>query len=87
MHCAPTLLKNARALKLPHNPFRENPALDAEAALGELGTGEVLVSMLDPEGIPSIVQRAYVMPPRSYLGVCDDAKRQQLIKSCPLYSK
>lgn len=28
-----------------------------------------------------------VMPPRSYLGVCDDAKRQQLIKDCPLYSK
>lgn len=83
MRCAPTLLRNARALK----SFRENPALDAEAALGELGTGEVLVSMLDPEGIPSIVQRAYVMPPRSYLGVCDDAKRQQLIKDCPLYSK
>lgn len=47
----------------------------------------MLVSTLDPEGIPSIVQRAYVMPPRSYLGVCDDAKRQQLIKDCPLYSK
>ena len=43
--------------------------------------------MLDPEGIPSIVQRAYVMPPRSYLGVCDDANRQQLNKDCPLYSK
>ena len=79
--------KERKSLKATAQSFRENPALDAEAALGELGTGEVLVSMLDPEGIPSIVQRAYVMPPRSYLGVCDDAKRQQLIKDCPLYSK
>lgn len=79
--------KERKSLKATAQSFRENPALDAEAALGELGTGEVLVSTLDPEGIPSIVQRAYVMPPRSYLGVCDDAKRQQLIKDCPLYSK
>ena len=79
--------KERKSLKATAQSFRENPALDAEAALGELGTGEVLVSTLDSEGIPSIVQRAYVMPPRSYLGVCDDAKRQQLIKDCPLYSK
>lgn len=79
--------KERKSLKATAQSFRENPALDSEAALGELGTGEVLVSMLDPEGIPSIVQRAYVIPPRSYLGVCDDAKRQQLIKDCPLYSK
>lgn len=79
--------KERKSLKATAQSFRENPALDAEAALGELGTGEVLVSMLDPEGIPSIVQRAYVMPPRSYLGLYDDAKRQQLIKDCPLYSK
>ena len=79
--------KERKSLKATAQSFRENPAIDAEAALGELGTGEVLVSLLDPEGIPTMVQRAYVMPPRSYLGVCDDEKRQQMIKACPLYSK
>ena len=34
-----------------------------------------------------MVERAYVMPPRSYLGVADDTLRNQLIASCPLYSK
>ena len=34
-----------------------------------------------------MVERAYVMPPRSYLGVADDTLRNQLIASSPLYSK
>ena len=79
--------KERKALKATAQSFRENPNLDAEAALGELGTGEVLVSLLDSEGIPTMVQRAYVMPPRSYLGVCSEEKRQQLIKESPLYDK
>ena len=79
--------KERKALKATAQSFRENPELDAEAALGELGTGEVLVSLLDSEGIPTMVQRAYVMPPRSYLGVCSEETRQQLIKESPLYDK
>lgn len=79
--------KERKALKATAQSFRANPELDAETALGELGTGEVLVSLLDPEGIPTMVQRAYVMPPRSYLGVCDDELREQKIAASPLYSK
>ena len=56
-------------------------------ALSELGTGEVLVSLLDEEGIPGIVERAYVMPPRSFLGVAEESKRQEIIKASPLDSK
>ena len=79
--------KERKALKATAQSFRENPEIDAEAALGELGTGEVLVSLLDSDGIPTMVQRAYVMPPRSYLGVCTDELRQRLIHDCPLYAK
>ena len=79
--------KERKALKATAQSFRANPELDAETALGELGTGEVLVSLLDPEGIPTVVQRAYVMPPRSYLGVCSEDLRQQKIAASPLYSK
>lgn len=79
--------KERKALRATAQAFRENPEIDAETALGELGTGEVLVSLLDSEGIPTMVQRAYVMPPRSYLGVCSDELRQRLIHDCPLYNK
>ncbi len=79
--------KERKALKATAQSFRANPELDAETALGELGTGEVLVSLLDLEGIPTVVQRAYVMPPRSYLGVCSEDLRQQKIAASPLYSK
>ena len=79
--------KDQKALKVAAQSFRPNPKLDAEAALSELGTGEVLVSLLDEEGIPGIVQRAYVMPPRSFLGVAEESKRQEIIKASPLDSK
>ena len=79
--------KDQKALKVAAQSFRPNPKLDAEAALSELGTGEVLVSLLDEEGIPGIVQRAYVMPPRSFLGVAEESKRQEIIKASPLDTK
>ena len=79
--------KERKGLKAAAQAFRPNPDLNAEAALGELGTGEVLVSLLDEEGVPSMVQRAYVMPPRSYLGTCSDAVRRQSIEETPLHTK
>ena len=44
--------------------FRANPAFDAEAALQEVGTGEALVSLLNEDGQPSIVERAKILPPQ-----------------------
>ena len=79
--------KDQKGLKAAAQAFRANPDLDAVKVLPELGTGEVLVSLLDADGVPSMVQRAYVMPPRSYLGVADDALRNQLIAASPLYGK
>ena len=79
--------KDQKGLKAAAQAFRANPDLDAAKVLPELGTGEVLVSLLDADGVPTMVERAYVMPPRSYLGVADDTLRNQLIASSPLYSK
>lgn len=79
--------KDQKGLKSAAQAFRPNPDLDAVKVLPELGTGEVLVSLLDADGVPAMVQRAYVMPPRSYLGVADDALRNQLIAASPLYGK
>ena len=79
--------KERKSLKATAESFRANPSLNAEDVLGELGTGEVLVSLLDDEGVPTMVQRAYVMPPRSYLGVCGEDVRQRLIQETTLYTK
>lgn len=54
--------------------------------LSELGTGEVLVSLLDDEGVPTMVQRAYVMPPRA-IWVWPTTACAPVDLSSPLYSK
>ncbi len=48
--------------------FRANPAFDTAQALQELGVGEALVSFLDEEGVPAVVQRAAILPPQSLIG-------------------
>ena len=52
--------------------FRVNPAFDTKTALTELGVGEALVSFLDDDGIPNIVERAFILPPQSMMGIADE---------------
>ena len=51
--------------------FRENPSFDAEEALLELGTGEALVSLLNEDGQPSVVERAKILPPQCRMAAAD----------------
>ena len=53
--------------------FRVNPAFDTKTALTELGVGEALVSFLDEDGIPNIVERAFILPPQSLMGIADES--------------
>ena len=53
--------------------FRVNPAFDTKTALTELGVGEALVSFLDDDGIPNIVERAFILPPQSLMGIADES--------------
>lgn len=57
-----------KAVKTAASTLRENPELDTEKAILELGTGEALVSFIDEEGMPSIVELAKILPPQSYMG-------------------
>ena len=59
--------------------FRKNEAFDTEEALMALGVGEALVSFLDEEGIPTIVERAKILPPQSLMGAADADYVNQLI--------
>ena len=57
-----------KAVKTAASTLRENPDIDTEKAILELGTGEALVSFVDEEGMPSIVELAKILPPQSYMG-------------------
>lgn len=72
--------RDQKAVKAAAGTFRINPDLDVATAITELKVGEALVSVLDEEGAPSIVQRTLIAPPRSRLGPVD-AKERAIIRS------
>ncbi len=77
-----------KAVRAAAAAFRANPDLDAEAALGEVGTGEALVSLLDEEGRPSVVQRAKVLPPECSMGAAPpETMAAALEAAAPLAAK
>lgn len=57
--------KDQKAVKSAATTFRANPEFNVEQAITELGVGEALISCLDEQGIPQIVERGWVMPPYS----------------------
>lgn len=76
-----------KAVKAAAQSFRVNPEFDTYTALLELGTGEALISVLGLDGVPTIVQRAKVLPPESMMGMLDDRTRDQEIKASLLYTR
>lgn len=77
--------KDQRNVKAVAETFRTNPKLNAAEAITELAVGEALVSVLDERGAPTIVERAFILPPRSRLTPLTPEERKQLIRSSVLY--
>jgi hypothetical protein len=57
-----------KAVRAAAETFRPNPRFETRDAITELGVGEALVSTLQPGGVPGVVDRVMVCPPRSRLG-------------------
>jgi DNA helicase HerA-like ATPase len=72
--------RDQKAVKAAAETFRANPDIDVETAITELKVGEALVSLLQEDGSPSIVQRTLIAPPRSRLGPLEP-KERAIIKS------
>lgn len=71
-----------KKVKAAAESLRANPAFDTEEVLMNLGTGEALISVLDEEGIPGIVEKCRVLPPRSLMGpIADEEKQQETLKN------
>ena len=76
-----------KACKAAAQSFRENPEFDTYDVLTQLGIGEALVSVLDEEGIPTIVKQCKILPPQSRMGALDDDTRNEQIDMCYLNAK
>ena len=73
--------------KASADSFRTNPEFNTYDTILELGTGEALISFQDEKGAPSIVERAFILPPQSMMGVIDDMTRNKIINNSTLCGK
>jgi DNA helicase HerA-like ATPase len=76
--------RDQKAVKSAATTLRANPKLNVETAITELGVGEALVSLLDEKGRPTIVERAFVVPPGTRIGPITAQERDKLIKGSPV---
>ena len=76
-----------KSVKAAAESYRENPAFDTYDTILNLGTGEAVVSFLGADGIPTMAEKVYILPPQSNFGTISDSQRDTLIKSSICYSK
>lgn len=74
-----------KAVKVAAQTFRTNPDFDTEEAITQLKTGEALVSFLDAQGAPGVVERATILPPQSFMNAIDDGLRRTFIETSAFY--
>ena len=77
--------REQKAVQVAASTFRPNPKFKTEKIITELGKGEALVSVLDPKGVPTIVEHTFICPPTSRLGPITDVERAKLVKGSPVY--
>jgi DNA helicase HerA-like ATPase len=70
--------RDQAAVRSAAETFRPNPAVDVASAITELKVGEALVSLLQPDGSPSPVQRTLIKPPASRVGSLEPHERKLL---------
>lgn len=76
--------KDQKAIKSAAQTFRQNESFDTAQVIGELKTGEALISFLNDEGQPNVVERAFIRPPESKIGVIDESVKKDLIENVSL---
>jgi len=77
--------KDSKAVRIMAQTFRSNPKINVEQAITQLKVGEALVSLLDENGTPEIVERVLMHPPSSQIGPISNEERAQLMKCSPLH--
>lgn len=71
--------RDQQAVKAAADTFRVNPEIDVATAITELKIGEALVSLLQPDGSPSPVQRVLIKPPSTRVGPLTPEERNVIV--------
>jgi uncharacterized protein len=79
--------RDQKAVRAAAETFRQNPDLDTATVITELGKGEALVSFLEGNGTPSMVERCFVRPPSARVGPVTPQERQAIIAKSPVKGK
>ena len=79
--------RDQKAVKTAADTFRPNPKLDTARVIMELGKGEALVSFLEGNGTPRMVDRTMICPPSARLGTVTPDERKAVINASPVKGK
>ncbi|AXJ12583.1 helicase HerA-like domain-containing protein [Streptococcus pluranimalium] len=79
--------KEIKAVKTAADTFRQKPAIDTVEAITSLEVGEALISFLTADSQPAVVERGFIIPPKSSFDVLSAMEIQVLINQSDLYDK
>jgi DNA helicase HerA-like ATPase len=79
--------RDQKAVRAAAETFRPNPKLNTAQVITELGKGEALVSFLEGNGTPSMVDRTLIRPPSARVGPVSAEERKAIIAKSPLRGK
>ena len=76
-----------KAVKLAADSFRANPEFDTAEVITNMKTGTALVSVLDEDGAPTVVEVTKILPPSSMMGQVDVYYQKEAIRTGTMYGK
>lgn len=79
--------RDQKAVAAAAQTFRPNPELDTAAVITQLGKGEALVSFLEGNGTPAMVERVMIRPPSARIGPVTPDERKAIIAASPVKGK
>jgi uncharacterized protein len=79
--------RDQKAVRAAAETFRANPSLDTATVIMQLEKGEALVSFLEGNGTPSMVERAMICPPSARIGPVSPEERAKVIHDSPVAGK
>src|SRR5260370_1327857 len=79
--------RDQKAVAAAAQTFRPNPKLDTAQVIMELGKGEALVSFLEGNGTPAMVERVMIRPPTGRIGPITPEERKAIMDNSPVKGK
>jgi DNA double-strand break repair helicase HerA and related ATPase len=79
--------RDQKAVTAAAQTFRPNPKLNTAQVIMELGKGEALVSFLEGNGTPAMVERVMIRPPTGRIGPITPEERKAIMDKSPVKGK